>query len=334
MTGETIQLDQGGDMSEVVIADLIATHLGPVRAAGEAGMATLELDVARVALTADSFALDPLFFGNGDIGRLAVCRTVNELAAVGSIPRYITLSLLIEQGLPMTDLALVLDSVRDAAGETGVEVIAGRSRVMRGGTIDRLLLSAVGVGELGDAFDLRVPRVRPGDAVIATGWLGNHGVHVHLLRAGLEGERCVLSDCAPLDGLLWNVLEDYAACVRCVRVLTRGGLGAALNELADTAGVSIEVQEHRLPVQRETRLAAERLGVDPLYMASEGSLCMFVEGAAAFDVLELIRWQPQGRNAQIIGTVRERAASAVTMVSPGGGEAVVERLRGNHAGPV
>jgi hydrogenase expression/formation protein HypE len=160
--------------------------------------------------------------------------------------------------------------------------------------------------------------VRPGDAVIVTGWLANHAVHILSLREGLGFDERVLSDCAPLDGLVWNVLEDYAPQLRCMRAVARGGLGGVLNELAVGAEVSIELEEHRLPVARETRGGAARLGVDPLCLPSEGSICMVVEGAAAADVLELIRWQPQGQAAQVVGTVRERAGDAVTLVRPDG----------------
>ncbi len=328
MGGETIQLDHGtgGGMSQALFADLIAPRFGVANATvaggARAGVAIVELDAERVAMAADSFVVDPIFFGGADIGRLAVCGTVNDLAVAGAVPRYLTLSLVIEQGLPIADLERVLDSVSDTAIEAGVTVVAGETRVVRSGEVDKLFLHTAGVGELTHALDLGVERVRPGDAVIVTGPLGNHGVHILALRAGLQCAEHLASDCAPLDGLVWNVLEDYAEQVHCMRDLARGGLGAALNELASGAGVSIEIEEHRLPVQRKTRLAAARLGVDPLQLPSEGGICMIVDGAAAARVHELVRWQPQGRMAQIVGTVRERADVAVTKVRVDGEETV------------
>jgi hydrogenase expression/formation protein HypE len=330
MTGETIQLDHGagGASSRELIADLIAPRLGAGAAEGMELSAVLELDVTRIAVSSDTFVVDPIFFGNGDIGRLAVCGTVNDLAVSGAVPRYLTLSLVLEQGLPIADLARVLDSVRETAVEADVEIVVGDARVVRRGEVDKLFIGATGVGELTQELDLGASRVRPGDAVIVTGELGNHAVHILSLREGLGSEQRVLSDCAPLDGLVWNVLEDYAPQLRCMRAVARGGLGGALNELAGGAGVSIELEEHRLPVARETRALAARLGVDPLYLPSEGSICMVVEGSATSEVLELIRWQPQGQSAQIVGTVRERGRGAVTMVRPDGGETLVELFAG------
>jgi hydrogenase expression/formation protein HypE len=326
MTGQTIQLDHGSPRgcSEELVAELIAPALGAAHAGHAGETEALELDCARIAMTSDAFVVDPLFFGNGDIGRLAVCGTVNDLAVRGAVPRYLSLSLVIEQGLAVADLVRVLDSVRMTAVEAEVEVVAGDTRVVASGAADRLLINATGVGELERQLDLGAGRVRPGDAVIVTGRLGNHGMHVLALREGLDCAERVLSDCVPLGGLVWNVLEDYGREIRCMRALTRGGLGAVLNEIAGGAGVSIEVDEHRLPVPGETRRAAERMAVDPLYLPSAGSICLVVEGAAASDILELIRWQPQGQAAQIVGTARERGGGAVTVVRPdGGGESVL-----------
>lgn len=334
MTGETIQLDHGtgGAMSHELLADLIAPGLEPGHSREPVDNAILEFDVTQVAAGAGAFVVDPIFFGNGDIGRLAVCATVNDLAVTGAVPRYLTLSLMIEQGLAIADLARVLDSVREAAFESGVEVIAGDAVVVRRGELDKLLISTAGVGEFTQEVDLALGCARPGDAVIVTSWLGDHGVHVLSLRAELDCAKRVLSDCAPLDGLVWNVLEDYAPQVHCMRNLTRGGLGGALNKLADSAGVAIQLDEHRLPVRRETRAAAGLLGCDPLYLPNAGSICLVVEGAAAAEILELLRWQPQGQSAQIVGVVRERAGgAAVTVARPdGGGERVLAPRAGSE----
>jgi hydrogenase expression/formation protein HypE len=247
----------------------------------------------------------------------------------GATPRFLTLSLVLEEGFPIADLERVLDSVRDAAAEANVEVVAGDTKVVRGGEVDKLFINTAGVGEFArDDVRLGMVRVTPGDAVIVTGWLGNHSIHILSLREGLGFERQVLSDCAPLDGLVWNVLEDHAPQVHCMRDITRGGLGTVLNEVADGAGVSMRVEQPALPIQHETAMAADMLGVDPLYLANEGNICMFVDGDAATDVLELVRWHPHGRAARIVGTVHERTGSAVTMTRADGTEAVVELLYG------
>jgi hydrogenase expression/formation protein HypE len=331
-----IQLDHGtgGGMSQELIGELIAPRLGAVHSGRMEDSAVLELNCTRIAVTTDSFVVDPLFFGNGDIGKLAVCGTVNDLAVSGAVPRYLTLSLVLEEGFPLADLERVLDSVREAATAARVEVVAGDTKVVRAGEVDKLFINTAGVGVFEREVQLGVSRVAPGDAVIVTGWLGNHSVHILSIREGLGFEERVLSDCAPLDGLVWSVLEEYAPHVHCMRDITRGGLGTVLNELADGAGVSIRIEERRLPIQHETAMAADMLGLNPLYLANEGNVCMFVAQEAAAEILELVRWHPYGRAAQIVGAVRESAGGAapngspVTMVRTDGAEAVVELLYG------
>jgi hydrogenase expression/formation protein HypE len=336
MSGEVIQLDHGtgGGMSQELIAELIAPRLGAVHSGRMEDSAVLELDCRRIALSTDSFVVDPIFFGNGDIGKLAVCGTVNDLAVSGAVPRWLTLSLVLEEGFPLADLERVLDSVREAATAACVEVVAGDTKVVRAGEVDKLFINTAGVGVFEREVELGVSRVGPGDAVIVTSWLGNHSVHILSIREGLGFEERVLSDCAPLDGLVWSVLEEYAPQVHCMRDITRGGLGTVLNELADGAGVSIRIEERRLPIQHETAMAADMLGLNPLYLANEGNVCMVVAEEAAAEILELVRWHPYGRAAQIVGAVRESGSgsakngSPVTMVRSDGAEAVVELLYG------
>jgi hydrogenase expression/formation protein HypE len=335
MTGGVIQLDHGtgGGMSQELIAELIAPRLGAVHSGRMEDSAVLELGVSRIAVTTDSFVVDPIFFGNGDIGKLAVCGTVNDLAVSGATPRYLTLSLVLEEGFPIADLERVLDSVREAATAARVEVVAGDTKVVRAGEVDKLFINTAGVGVCEREVELGVEQVVPGDAVIVTGWLGNHSIHILSLREGLGFEERVLSDCAPLDGLVWNVLEEYAPQVHCMRDITRGGLGTVLNELAAGAGVSIQIEERRLPIQHETAMAADMLGVNPLYLANEGNVCLCVAQEAATEILELVRWHPYGRAAQVVGAVRERGgrawgSSPVTMVRADGVEAAVELLYG------
>jgi hydrogenase expression/formation protein HypE len=330
MTGELIQLDHGagGGLSQELIAELIAPRLGAVHSGRMEDSAVLELDCTRIALTTDSFVIDPIFFGNGDIGKLAVCGTVNDLAVSGAVPRYLTLSLVLEEGLPIADLERVLDSLREAATGAHVEVVAGDTKVVRSGEVDKLFINTTGVGTFACEPQLGVGRIGVGDAVIVTGWLGNHSIHILSLREGLGFEERVLSDCAPLDGLVWSVLEEHAQHLHCMRDITRGGLGTVLNELAEAAGVSIQIEESRLPIQHETAMAADMLGVNPLYLANEGNICMFVAPEGAAEVLEAVRRHPNGHPAQIVGVVRERAGSTVTIVRADGTEAVVELLYG------
>jgi hydrogenase expression/formation protein HypE len=328
--GARIALDHGtgGGMSQELIGGLIAPRLGSVHHGRMEDSAVLAVGTPRIAMTTDSFVIDPIFFGNGDIGKIAVCGTVNDLAVSGAEPRYLTLALVLEEGFPIADLERILDSIREAALEAGVTVVAGDTKVVRGGEIDKIFINTAGVGEVPEGVDLGMRHVRVGDAAIVTGYLGNHSIHILSIREGLGFEERILSDCAPLGSLVWNVMQEHAGSVRCMRDITRGGLGTVLNEVADGAGVSIELSERDLPIQHETAMAADMLGVNPLYLANEGNLCLFVDGAYAEEILDTVRLHPDARAAQIVGRVVERGESAVRMLHSDGGESVIELLYG------
>jgi hydrogenase expression/formation protein HypE len=328
--GRLIELDHGtgGGMSQELIGGLIAPRLGSVHSGRMEDSAVLGIDSARIAMTTDSFVIDPIFFGNGDIGKLAVCGTINDLAVSGAMPRYLTLALVLEEGFPIADLERILDSVRETAAVAGVAIVAGDTKVVRAGEIDKIFINTTGVGEVHDGIDVSIGRVAVGDAVIVTSWLGNHSIHILSIREGLGFEERIASDCAPLDGMVWNVLEEHPEQVHCMRDITRGGLGTVLNEMADGAGVSIAIEQEQLPIQRETAMAADMLGVNPLYLANEGCLCLFVEGDTAEEVLETLHLQPHGRCARIVGSVGERGESAVTLRDADGVRSTVEVLYG------
>jgi hydrogenase expression/formation protein HypE len=325
-----IELDHGtgGGMSQELIGELIAPRLGSVHHGVMEDSAVLPIDSRHIAITTDSFVIDPIFFGNGDIGKLAVCGTINDLAVSGAMPRYLTLALVLEEGFPIADLERVLDSVRETATQAGVAIVAGDTKVVRAGEIDKLFINTAGVGEVHDGLELGMRRVAPGDTVIVTSWLGNHSIHILSIREGLGFDGRILSDCAPLDGLVWNVLEEHPGQVHCMRDITRGGLGTVLNEMADGAGVSIAIEHERLPIQSETAMAADMLGVNPMYLANEGCLCLFVEGAGAEEMLETLHLHPNGRAARIVGSVGERGERAVTLREGDGSESAVEVLYG------
>ncbi|HEY7953128.1 MAG TPA: hydrogenase expression/formation protein HypE [Solirubrobacteraceae bacterium] len=325
-----IELDHGtgGGMSQELISELIAPRLGDVHRGRMEDSAILGIESSRIAMTTDSFVIDPIFFGNGDIGKIAVCGTVNDLAVSGAQPRFLTLALVLEEGFPIADLERILDSVREAASVANVAIVAGDTKVVRGGEIDKIFINTTGIGEVHRHHELGMEHVKPGDAVIVTSWLGNHSIHILSIREGLGFEERILSDCAPLDGLVWNVLEEHPELVHCMRDVTRGGLGTVLNEVADGAGVSISIDHQRLPIQPETAMAADMLGVDPLYLANEGCLCLFVDGDGAGEIVETVRLQPYGHAAEIVGSVVERGDAAVRMRHADGGEATVEVLYG------
>lgn len=325
---DSVQLDHGtgGGMSQELIEGLIAPRLGDVHRGEMEDSAVLAIDATRIAMTTDSFVVDPIFFGNGDIGKIAVCGTVNDLAVAGSTPRFLTLALVLEEGFPIADLERILDSIREAATEAGVAIVAGDTKVVRTGEVDKIFINTAGVGECTRDLELGARQVGPGDAVIVTGQLGNHSIHILSLREGLGFEQRIGSDCAPLNGLIADLLDAHAADVRCMRDITRGGLGTVLNEIAAKASVSVTVEQERLPILHETAMAADMLGVNPIYLANEGNLCLVVDSAAAPAILELVRSHPYGQGAEIVGTIGESAHVPVTLREPDGSESTIELL--------
>lgn len=326
-----IELDHGtgGALSQELIGGLIAPRLGSVHKGKMEDSAVLDIATDRIAMTTDSFVVDPIFFGNGDIGKIAVCGTVNDLAVAGATPRYLTLALVLEEGFPIRGLERVLDSVRKAAAQADVAIVAGDTKVVRAGEVDRIFINTAGVGEL-TRSDVRLglDEVRPGDAIIVTGQLGNHSIHILSLREGLGFDQRIGSDCAPLNGLVDSILDEHATAVHCMRDITRGGLGTVLNEMAEGAGVSIWVDEERLPILHETAMAADMLGVDPMYLANEGNLCLFVNGARAEEILKRVRKHAYGEKAEIVGVVGERSDPPVTLRHEDGTQSTIELLRG------
>ncbi|GLW89866.1 hydrogenase expression/formation protein HypE [Actinokineospora globicatena] len=327
-TGE-VQLDHGtgAKLSQELIA-LIVRTLGDVYIGEMEDSAFLSVDTGRIAMTSDSFVADPPFFGNGDIGKIAVCGTVNDLAVAGSRPRYLTLCLIIETGFPLARLVRVLESVRDTAREADVLIVGGDTKVVRSGEADQIYLNTAGVGVF-ERAPRRMRDVRPGDKVILTGSIGNHTVHLLSIREGLGFETRVLSDCAPLNGLveaMFAVADDSA--IRSIRDVTRGGLSAVLHEYAHTVGRSIRINHDDLPIQHETAMAMDMLGINPIHAANEGCACVFVAPEAESAVLEALRAHHYGRDAVTIGEVTDLPDAKVLLRDASGRDAEVEELQG------
>jgi hydrogenase expression/formation protein HypE len=288
-----------------------------VRAVGEA-----------LAVTTDSFVVDPPFFGNGDIGKVAVCGTVNDLAVLGAEPRYLTLGVILETGLPVSRYATVLRSVRDAAREAGVVIVAGDTKVVRPGEADQIYLNTTGIGVF-ERPPLRMAHVAAGDSILLTGPIGNHTVHLLSVREGLGFERNVLSDCAPLNGLIAAVLRSpFGQAVHSIRDVTRGGLTAVLHEYARATGLTPHLVEEALPIERPVRMACDMLGINPMNTANEGCLCLFVEHSAADGVLDVLRGHPYGRQAAIVGTVVTADDCEVRVTRPDGRVDSIDELHG------
>jgi hydrogenase expression/formation protein HypE len=291
--------------------------------------AVMELDGARLAFTTDSFVVSPLFFPGGDIGTLAVYGTVNDLAMAGAKPLWLSAGFILEEGLPMDTLRRVVASMREAAEEVGVEIVTGDTKVVDRGKGDGIFINTAGVGLVPAGVDISPARVRPGDAILLSGDLGRHGIAVMSVREGLRFEGAPESDCAPLSGLV-EALIGAGAEIHCLRDLTRGGLAAALCEIADHARVGIELDEASIPVAQPVAGACELLGLDPLYVANEGRLVAMVPAEAADCTLQIMRGHPVASEAAIIGAVTDTHRGTVELRSPLGGGRIVDLLSGEQ----
>jgi hydrogenase expression/formation protein HypE len=300
----TLDHGAGGGASQWLVGEIVAATLGEVHTGLMEDSADVAAPAERIAVTTDSFVVKPLFFTGGDIGKLAVAGTVNDLAVSGARPLYLTLAMIIEAGFPISDLVRVLDSVRETALAAGVTVVAGDTKVVGAGEADRLYLNTAGIGVF-DRPGLRLGSrlLRPGDAVLVTGHLGDHSVHLLSLREGLGFEQRVTSDCAPLNRVIAALLDACGPGLRCLRDVTRGGLGTVLNELARASGVDVELDGPALPVRHETRMAASMLGLDVLYLANEGVLCAVVDPGVADEAVRVLRGWPEAAATVAVGEV-------------------------------
>lgn len=283
----------------------------------------------RIAFTTDSFVVRPLFFPGGDIGRLAVHGTVNDLAVGGAIPRFLSAAFILEEGLPMRDLTRIVASMREACKEAGVSLVTGDTKVVDRGKGDQVFINTSGIGIVPEGRCLSIRNPRPGDRVLVSGTFGDHGIAIMSVREGLEFETVLESDTAPLADLTRVMLE---ACpgIRWMRDPTRGGLSSALNELAAAANVGVRLDERAIPIRPEVSGACEMLGLDPLYVANEGKLVAVVPPADAQRVLEAMREHPRGRDAALVGEIVSDHPGMVILKSVIGGERVVMMLSGEQ----
>jgi hydrogenase expression/formation protein HypE len=267
--------------------------------------AVLELGGGRIAMSTDSFVVQPLFFPGGSIGELAVNGTVNDLAVSGAVPRYLSASFILEEGFPLAQLAAIVDAMAAAAATAGVQIVTGDTKVVERGHGDGCYINTAGVGLLRDGIHVGPHRAQPGDMVLVSGTMGDHGMAIMSVREGLEFESQIRSDCAALNGMIAEVLDADGANVHAMRDPTRGGLASTLNEIAISSGVGIAIDEASLPVRTEVQSACELLGLDPVYVANEGKTVFIVAPQAADAVLKILRAHPLGRDAARIGRVTD-----------------------------
>ena len=303
--------------------------LAPLEDQARIGLRGLAEIGDRLAFTTDSYVVAPLFFPGGDIGKLAICGTVNDLAMSGAVPLFLSCGLIIEEGLPTADLERVLASMSALARQTGVSVVTGDTKVVNRGAADKLFINTAGIGVIAVGANISAARARPGDMVIVNGTLGDHGVAILIARKELDLQTELASDCQPLHGLVQAML---AACpdIHCLRDATRGGLATVLNEFAMSSKVGFRLQERALPLNPEVRGACEILGLDVLYMANEGKLVAVVPRERADAVLAAMRAHPAGLDSAIVGEVLTEPAGHVILNTLFGGERVVDMLVGEQ----
>ncbi|MGC9467200.1 MAG: hydrogenase expression/formation protein HypE [Anaerolineae bacterium] len=319
----------GGMLSHELIRDLFLHHLANPQLAQMADAAVLDdLPPGRVALTTDSYVVQPLFFPGGDIGELAVCGTVNDLAVMGARPIYLTAGFILEEGLAFEALERVVVSMAQTARIAGVRIATGDTKVVNRGAADGLFINTAGVGVIPPGINLGPHRIQSGDAILVNGTLGDHGIAVIMKREGMSFGSALESDTAPLNGLIEALLTALPDQIHWMRDPTRGGLATVLNEWAETAGIGIELTEAAIPVREEVRAACEFLGLDPLYAANEGKVVLAVDASAAETALEILKVHPLGRDSATIGRVTDAHPGHVILETPYGARRIIQMLTG------
>jgi hydrogenase expression/formation protein HypE len=318
----------GGKLSAELVRDIFLPAFRNAALARLDDQAIVQVNGTRLALTTDSFVVKPLFFPGGDIGSLAVHGTVNDLAMGGATPLFITAGFILEEGLPMETLRRVVASLQRAAKDAGVQVVTGDTKVVEKGSGDGLFINTSGIGVLSEGIEMSADRAQPGDKILLSGAIGNHGIAILAQREGLEFETTIESDSAALHTLTARMLE--VSPIRCMRDPTRGGLSSTLNEIAEQSQVAMQIEESAIPICDDVKGACELLGLDPLYVANEGKLVAIVCSRDADLVLSAMRQHPLGRDAQIIGTVSAGRPGMVTMRTPLGTTRIVDMLAGDQ----
>jgi len=319
----------GGRLSAELIRDIFLPAFGNEVLSRLDDQAVVDINGSRLAFSTDSFVVKPLFFPGGDIGSLAVHGTVNDLAMGGARPLFLSVAFILEEGLPVDTLRRIVASLRNAARACGVQVVTGDTKVVEKGSGDGLFINTTGLGLVAQEVTLSANQARPGDRVLLSGSIGEHGIAILAQREELEFSSKIVSDSAPLHTLVADMLQVSGA-IRCLRDPTRGGLASTLNEIAIQSHVGIQVEERAIPVSEGVKGACELLGLDPLYVANEGKLVAIVAPESADELLQVMHRHPLGKMAQIIGTVQSVNPGLVTMRTTLGTTRLVDMLVGDQ----
>jgi len=315
----------GGRLSHQLVQDLFQKYLGNDYL-NQMNDATILPGSTKLALTTDSFVVNPIFFRGGDIGKLAVCGTINDLSVTGARPRYLSLAVILEEGFLIEDLERIVQSIAETSQKAGVPIVCGDTKVVERGSADKIFINTTGVGFLQEHL-VGPEYIQPGDYLLISGTIGDHGIAILADREGLEFGTPVVSDCAPLNHLIESF---YGPGVRCMRDPTRGGVGTTLNEIARQAKVSIVLEEESLPLNPGVEGACGMLGLDPLYLANEGKVLAVVAPEAVEEVLAKMKAHPLGEQAAVIGRIGEKDPGLVLLKTPLGGKRIVGMLEGEH----
>jgi hydrogenase expression/formation protein HypE len=324
----TLAHGSGGLLTHTLIRDIFLKHMSNDILLQGDDSARLPFPEGRLAFTTDSFVVSPIFFKGGDIGKLAICGTVNDLSCSGAKPLYLSCGFILEEGMPFGELEQIAASMGRTAAACGVRIVAGDTKVVPRGAADRIFINTSGIGVIPQGIEISGANARPGDRVIATGPLGDHGCSILLERENLGLAVEIQSDCAPLNNLVEKVLS--AGEVHVLRDPTRGGAATTLNEIAQQSGVGILVQEDRIPVRDEVRGVCELLGMDPLYMANEGRLLIIAPESSVPAILEILHQEDVGQGACVIGEIMEEQKGRVLLRTVAGGSRILDMLVGDQ----
>jgi hydrogenase expression/formation protein HypE len=319
----------GGELTRKLIAERLQPKLSNPYLDPLTDSAVLSIDTSRLAFTTDAYVVQPLEFPGGNIGRLAVCGTINDLAVAGALPKALSLAMVVEEGLPLATFDRIVDSVADAAAEAGTSIVTGDTKVIEHHGSGGLTITTAGLGEMRDNVDLSVRRIEPGDVILISGCIADHGFAIMSAREGLAFESELQSDVAPLNGLI----DDLFACgadIRFLRDPTRGGLAGVLADLAQETGLSIEIDEQTIPISRVARHTGELLGLDPLVAANEGKCVAVVPATDEEKLLNACRAHALGRRGAIIGRFRETEPPLAELVTLIGGRRIIQRPYGEE----
>ena len=319
----------GGTLSHQLISKLFLSQFDNEYLNEQHDSAIFNIEKSRIAFTTDSYVVQPIFFPGGNIGELAINGTVNDLIVSGAKPIYISVGFIIEEGLSIEDLWKIVLSMKEAARKSRVKIITGDTKVVDKGKGDKIFINTSGIGTIKEGMDISPIRCRPGDKIILSGRIADHGIAIMSAREGLEFETAITSDTAPLNEL-FECIEQFGDKIHVMRDPTRGGLASSLNEIAQVAKVGMMVEEEKIPILDEVKGACEILGLDPLYIANEGKMIAIVSGEIAKDVLNEWRHKELGKEAEIIGKVTENNHGTIVMKTTIGSKRIVDMISGEQ----